>query len=76
MLVLLEDRSPDCLFFVGRECRAFARKLIALDGGEDAGRLLSALGEETREIAELGSRGGGQTTERLPPLFPKIEAPA
>ncbi len=43
---------------------------------ETAGRLLSALGEESREIAELGSRGGGQTTERLPPLFPKIEAPA
>jgi methionyl-tRNA synthetase len=41
---------------------------------ETAGRLLSALGEEGRELAELGSRGGGQTTERLPPLFPKVEA--
>jgi methionyl-tRNA synthetase len=43
---------------------------------ETAGRLLSALGEEGRELAEPGSRGGGQTTERLPPLFPKVEAPA
>ncbi len=39
-------------------------------------RLLTALGEESRELAELGSRGGGARTERLAPLFPKIEAPA
>ncbi len=39
-------------------------------------RLLSALGEESRELAEFGSRGGGARTERVPPLFPKIEAPA
>ncbi len=37
--------------------------------------LLAALGEEGRELAELGSRGGGARTERLPPLFPKVEAP-
>jgi methionyl-tRNA synthetase len=36
-------------------------------------RLLAALGEESRELAELGSRPGGQKVERLPPLFPKIE---
>jgi len=39
-------------------------------------RLLTALGEEGRELAELGSRPGGQKVERVPPLFPKIEAPA
>jgi methionyl-tRNA synthetase len=39
-------------------------------------RLLVALGEERSELAELGSRGGGQRIERLPPLFPKVEAPA
>ncbi|HEY8501133.1 MAG TPA: methionine--tRNA ligase, partial [Solirubrobacterales bacterium] len=38
--------------------------------------LLSALGEEGRGLAELGSRAGGQPVERVPPLFPKIEAPA
>ena len=35
--------------------------------------LLAALGEEGRGLAELGSRGGGQQVERIPPLFPKIE---
>ena len=39
-------------------------------------RILSALSEERRELAELGSRQGGQKVERIPPLFPKIEAPA
>jgi methionyl-tRNA synthetase len=43
---------------------------------ETAGRLLDALDEPRRELTELGSRGGGQQIERLPPLFPKVEAPA
>ena len=38
-------------------------------------RLLGALGEAGRELAELGSRGGGARIERLPPLFPRVEAP-
>jgi methionyl-tRNA synthetase len=38
-----------------------------------AERLLDALGEESRELSELGSRPGGQPVERLPALFPKIE---
>ena len=38
--------------------------------------LLAALREEGRGLAELGSRGGGQSVERIPPLFPKIETPA
>ena len=37
-------------------------------------RLLAALGEEGTELAELGSRPGGQRVERLPPLFPKIDS--
>jgi methionyl-tRNA synthetase len=41
-----------------------------------AERLLGALGEESRQLAELGSRPGGQGIERPPALFPKIEAPA
>ncbi len=36
-------------------------------------QLLAALDEESRALAELGSRGGGQKVERVPPLFPKIE---
>jgi len=39
-------------------------------------RLLAALGEDSRELAELGSHPGGQRVERVPQLFPKIEPPA
>jgi methionyl-tRNA synthetase len=38
-------------------------------------KLLAAIGEESRGLAELGSCPGGQSVERVPPLFPKIEAP-
>jgi len=37
-----------------------------------ADALLGALGEESREIAAFGSRGGGQRVERIPALFPKL----
>ena len=36
-------------------------------------RLLDALGEPDRELAELGSAPGGRKVERIPPLFPKLE---
>jgi methionyl-tRNA synthetase len=39
-----------------------------------AARLLPALGEDRLELADFGSRGGGQRIEKLPPLFPKVEA--
>jgi methionyl-tRNA synthetase len=39
-----------------------------------AERLLRAIGEGGLELAEFGSRGGGATIEKLPPLFPKVEA--
>jgi methionyl-tRNA synthetase len=35
--------------------------------------LLAALAEEERGLAELGSRPGGQSVERVAPLFPKID---
>ncbi|HVC08203.1 MAG TPA: class I tRNA ligase family protein [Solirubrobacterales bacterium] len=38
-----------------------------------AERVLDALGEESRALAELGSGPGGQRVERIPPLFPKTE---
>jgi methionyl-tRNA synthetase len=41
---------------------------------DTTGRLLDALGEPGRELAEFGSRGGGQTIGQLAPLFPKLEA--
>jgi methionyl-tRNA synthetase len=40
---------------------------------ETTERLLDALGEQGRELAPFGSRGGGQKVERVPPLFPKLE---
>jgi methionyl-tRNA synthetase len=40
---------------------------------ETSERLLAALGEGSTDLAELGSRGGGQSVERVPPLFPRIE---
>ena len=36
-------------------------------------KLLDALAEPGRELAEFGSRGGGQTVGELAPLFPKLE---
>ncbi len=36
-------------------------------------QLLAALGEDDRELCELGSRKGGTSVERVPPLFPKID---
>jgi methionyl-tRNA synthetase len=39
-----------------------------------ADRLLSALGEGERRLADFGSRGGGQRVERIAPLFPRIES--
>jgi methionyl-tRNA synthetase len=41
---------------------------------EAADKLLAALGEDDRGLAEFGSRGGGATVERIEPLFPKVEA--
>ncbi len=35
--------------------------------------LLAALAEDSRELAELGSRPGGQSAQRVAQLFPKIE---
>ena len=40
---------------------------------ETAGKLLDALGEEGSELADMGSRAGGVSVERIPPLFPKID---
>ena len=39
---------------------------------QSAELLLGALGEDSREIATFGSRGGGRRVERIAPLFPKL----
>jgi methionyl-tRNA synthetase len=43
---------------------------------ETSGRLLDALAEGNRELDAFGARGGGQTIERIAPLFPKLEQAA
>jgi methionyl-tRNA synthetase len=40
---------------------------------DTTGRLLDALAEPGRELAEFGSRGGGQAIGELAPLFPKLQ---
>jgi methionyl-tRNA synthetase len=40
---------------------------------ETTEQLLRALGEQGTKLAEFGSRGGGQSVEKLEPLFPKLE---
>ncbi len=40
-----------------------------------AEKLLDALSEDGRELAEFGSRGGGMKVERIEALFPKLESP-
>jgi hypothetical protein len=42
---------------------------------DTTGRLLDALAEPSRGLADFGSRGGGQQLGELAPLFPKL-APA
>jgi methionyl-tRNA synthetase len=41
---------------------------------DSTGKLLDAIGEPGRELAELGSRPGGSKVERIAPLFPKLDA--
>ena len=40
---------------------------------ETSSRLLDALAESDRALAEFGARAGGQTVERIPALFPKLD---
>ncbi len=39
---------------------------------ETSGRLLEALSEGNRELDAFGARAGGQRTDRIEPLFPKL----
>ena len=41
---------------------------------ETSGALLEALAEGNRELDAFGARAGGQTIERIAPLFPKLES--
>jgi methionyl-tRNA synthetase len=64
-------RLDQVLYSLAEGLRVLALLLYAYMP-QTADRLLAALGEEDRGLAELGSRRGGARVERIPPLFPKI----
>jgi methionyl-tRNA synthetase len=66
------DRLDQVLYSLAEGLRITALLLHAYMP-ETGDRLLAALSEEERALAEFGSRGGGQAVGRLEPLFPKID---
>jgi methionyl-tRNA synthetase len=69
------ERLDQVLYNLAEGLRVTTLLLCAYmpDTGE---RMLDALAIEDRAIAAFGSHPGGQTVEKLPPLFPKIETAA
>jgi methionyl-tRNA synthetase len=66
------DRLDVVLYNLCEGVRVLALLLCAYMP-ETSGRLLESLGEPERKLAPFGSRGGGQSVAKLPPLFPKID---
>ncbi|MBA2240479.1 MAG: methionine--tRNA ligase [Solirubrobacterales bacterium] len=66
------DQLDVVLYNLAEGVRTLALLLVAFMPASSE-RLLDALGEDSREIAGFGSRGGGAMTERIPPLFPKLD---
>ena len=69
------DRLDSVLYNLAEGLRV-TTLLLSAYMPETGDRMLGALGIEGREIQAFGAHGGGQGVERLPPLFPKIEAAA
>jgi methionyl-tRNA synthetase len=69
------DRLDQVLYNLAEGVRVLALLLHAYMP-ETSGRLLEALAEGNRELDAFGARRGGQTIERIPPLFPKLEQAA
>ena len=67
------DRLDEVLYKLAEGLRVVTLLLHAYMPAS-SGVLLAALGEDGFELADFGSREGGQQTERLAPLFPKVEA--
>jgi methionyl-tRNA synthetase len=66
------ERLDQVLYNLAEALRVLALCLFAYVPSA-AARLLDALGEDSRALAEFGSRGGGVSVERIPPLFPKLD---
>jgi methionyl-tRNA synthetase len=67
------DRLDQALYTLAEGLRVLTLLLVPYLP-ETSERLLTALGEQGRELSELGERRGGQRIERPPPLFPKIDS--
>ena len=67
------ERLDEVLFNLAEGLRVCTLMLVPYLPDASA-TLLAALGEGSLELSELGGRGGGQSVERVPPLFPKIES--
>jgi methionyl-tRNA synthetase len=68
-----EDERIDGVLYGLAEGLRVATLLLHAYMPETTGKLLDALGEEDRGLAEFGSRGGGQSLGELAPLFPKLD---
>ena len=69
------DRLDQVLYSLAEGLRV-TTVLLSAYMPETGERMLDALGVDRREITAFGSHGGGQSIEKLPPLFPKIETAA
>ena len=67
------ERLDAVLYNLAEGVRVLALLLLAYMP-ETSGRLLEALAEGDRELSAFGSRAGGARIDRIPPLFPKLEA--
>jgi methionyl-tRNA synthetase len=66
------ERLDQVLYSLAEGVRVLALVLHAYMP-ETSGRLLEALAEGNRELEAFGARAGGQTVERIEPLFPKLD---
>jgi methionyl-tRNA synthetase len=69
------ERLDQVLLTLGEGLRVLTLALLPYIP-DSAAKLLDALGEDGRELAAFGSRGGGAAVTRIEPLFPKLEAVA
>ena len=67
-----DDRLDSVLYGLAEGLRVVTLMLHSYMPDSTA-KLLDALGEDGRELAGFGSRGGGQAVGELGPLFPKLD---
>jgi methionyl-tRNA synthetase len=65
-------RLDQVLYNLAEGVRVLALLLVAYMPAT-SGAALDALGEQGRDLDRFGGRGGGSRTERIAPLFPKLD---